>query len=231
MELNSPCHHQSDGRVAFSISNILSDNGDQRQGEEFSPRCYDWKTNDTLSSGSPSESRITESSMITLVQTLSGKLNHREVNSCQATGRNSFENLYINSIPPFCSGPIGELLRMKTAESQSGRQQKHQHKKTRTVFSRAQVIALEGAFESKRYLSSGERTSLAKFLKLTDTQVKIWFQNRRNKWKRQIPFKAGSIGIGSIPSLDPPGTCPIDFSSTSTSTPPVNVDECFLFSK
>lgn len=120
---------------------------------------------------------------------------------------------------------------MKTTESQSGRQQKHQHKKTRTVFSRAQVIALEGAFESKRYLSSGERTSLAKFLKLTDTQVKIWFQNRRNKWKRQIPFKAGSIGTGSIPSLDPPGTCPVDFSSASTSSPLVNVDECSLFSK
>ncbi|VDP24197.1 unnamed protein product [Schistosoma margrebowiei] len=59
-------------------------------------------------------------------------------------------------------------------------------KKTRTVFSRNQVYRLESTFALKRYLSSSERVGLARTLQLTETQVKIWFQNRRNKWKRQV---------------------------------------------
>ena len=69
-------------------------------------------------------------------------------------------------------------------------------KKTRTVFSRNQVFQLETTFDMKRYLSSSERSTLAHNLQLTETQIKIWFQNRRNKWKRQLASELES-GTGN----------------------------------
>lgn len=76
---------------------------------------------------------------------------------------------------------------------------KRRKKKTRTVFSRSQVYQLESTFELKRYLSSAERAGLAAQLHLTETQVKIWFQNRRNKWKRQLAaeMEAASLAQAS----------------------------------
>ncbi|KAL8603245.1 hypothetical protein ACOMHN_046251 [Nucella lapillus] len=58
-------------------------------------------------------------------------------------------------------------------------------KKPRTSFSRAQIVELEKRFHRQKYLASAERSSLAKQLKMTDAQVKTWFQNRRTKWRRQ----------------------------------------------
>ncbi|XP_006880893.1 PREDICTED: T-cell leukemia homeobox protein 2 [Elephantulus edwardii] len=58
-------------------------------------------------------------------------------------------------------------------------------KKPRTSFSRAQVLELERRFLRQKYLASAERAALAKALRMTDAQVKTWFQNRRTKWRRQ----------------------------------------------
>ncbi|XP_077589655.1 T-cell leukemia homeobox protein 3 isoform X2 [Stigmatopora nigra] len=58
-------------------------------------------------------------------------------------------------------------------------------KKPRTSFSRVQICELEKRFHRQKYLASAERAALAKSLKMTDAQVKTWFQNRRTKWRRQ----------------------------------------------
>ncbi|XP_050049969.2 uncharacterized protein [Dermacentor andersoni] len=58
-------------------------------------------------------------------------------------------------------------------------------KKARTTFTGRQIFELERQFEIKKYLSSSERAEMAKLLNVTETQVKIWFQNRRTKWKKQ----------------------------------------------
>merc|ERR1719507_2361479 len=58
-------------------------------------------------------------------------------------------------------------------------------KKPRTSFSRLQICELEKRFHKQKYLASTERATLAKNLKMTDAQVKTWFQSRRTKWRRQ----------------------------------------------
>ncbi|KAM9795521.1 homeobox protein Nkx-3.2 [Neosynchiropus ocellatus] len=64
-------------------------------------------------------------------------------------------------------------------------QPKQRKKRSRAAFSHAQVFELERRFNHQRYLSGPERADLAASLKLTETQVKIWFQNRRYKTKRR----------------------------------------------
>lgn len=72
-------------------------------------------------------------------------------------------------------------------------------RRARTAFTYEQISALEQKFKSTRYLSVFERSNLASSLKLTETQVKIWFQNRRTKWKKQHPGAEPS-NSGSLPS-------------------------------
>ncbi|KAJ8359960.1 hypothetical protein SKAU_G00164850 [Synaphobranchus kaupii] len=67
----------------------------------------------------------------------------------------------------------------------SGDQPKSSKKRSRAAFSHTQVYELERRFNLQRYLSGPERADLAEALKLTETQVKIWFQNRRYKTKRR----------------------------------------------
>ena len=72
-------------------------------------------------------------------------------------------------------------------------------RRARTAFTYEQLVALENKFKTTRYLSVCERLNLALQLSLTETQVKIWFQNRRTKWKKQNP----GLDVNSPPSSVP----------------------------
>uniref|UniRef100_A0A669PJ75 NK1 homeobox 1 n=1 Tax=Phasianus colchicus TaxID=9054 RepID=A0A669PJ75_PHACC len=100
-------------------------------------------------------------------------------------------------VPP-ASGPRGvgagqpKPKRKRTgSDSKSGKP-----RRARTAFTYEQLVALENKFKSTRYLSVCERLNLALSLSLTETQVKIWFQNRRTKWKKQNPGADTSAPTG-----------------------------------
>ncbi|XP_020513702.1 homeobox protein Nkx-6.3 [Labrus bergylta] len=76
------------------------------------------------------------------------------------------------------NGPLGEM---------SGRK-----KHTRPTFSGHQIFALEKTFEQTKYLAGPERARLAYSLGMTESQVKVWFQNRRTKWRKKSASEPSS---------------------------------------
>jgi hypothetical protein len=79
----------------------------------------------------------------------------------------------------------GVKVKVKVEQQQNPQeQQRIKKKKRRVLFAKAQTYELERRFRQQRYLSAPEREHLANVLRLTPTQVKIWFQNHRYKLKK-----------------------------------------------
>ena len=117
-------------------------------------------------------------------------------------------------LSPSSDGPDSDNHHRKRKGDRGGKP-----RRARTAFTYEQLVSLENKFKTTRYLSVCERLNLALTLNLTETQVKIWFQNRRTKWKKQNPgldVNCGNLPSPgpapgcSYPSLFPPGPPPSD---------------------
>lgn len=106
----------------------------------------------------------------------SNKVNLDPNNSCQYNGNSIKESKINNAVKidniTVMGSNVNELRHVKA-------------KKTRILFSQWQINELEKLFKKQKYVTSNERELMAKRLKLQANQVKIWFQNRRYKIKKQ----------------------------------------------
>ncbi|XP_030384964.1 NK1 transcription factor-related protein 1 [Scaptodrosophila lebanonensis] len=103
-------------------------------------------------------------------------------------------HLYWPGLQGLVANPIAWRERLSNTMS-ANLSQSHQHhqandkdgkkKHTRPTFSGQQIFALEKTFEQTKYLAGPERAKLAYALGMSESQVKVWFQNRRTKWRKR----------------------------------------------
>ncbi|GAB0087969.1 uncharacterized protein DMENIID0001_023400 [Sergentomyia squamirostris] len=132
-------------------------------------------------------------------------------------------HLYWPGLQGLVANPMAWRERLTGTMAGSLSQSHQQHDKdgkkkhTRPTFSGQQIFALEKTFEQTKYLAGPERAKLAYALGMTESQVKVWFQNRRTKWRKKHAAEMATAKRKQEELGDGDGDCsePIDSDSES----------------
>ena len=92
--------------------------------------------------------------------------------------------------PQLIESPVEEIVDEVKSKGKKRKSRKSSdnsaanNKRMRTIFTQEQLDKLEEEFLRQQYMVGSERSYLANSLGLSESQVKIWFQNRRIKWRK-----------------------------------------------
>ncbi|XP_041372019.1 homeobox protein Hox-B4-like [Gigantopelta aegis] len=133
--------------------------------------------------------------------------------SCmQPQGLSCGPGLAMHPSPPQCKQEIYPWMKESRQNAKQRQSLAEPSKRARTAYTSAQLVELEKEFHFNRYLCRPRRIEMAALLNLTERQIKIWFQNRRMKYKKEQKIKGGSEksgtkSDGSYSGSDTEGNC------------------------
>ncbi|XP_050296392.1 homeobox protein HOX3-like [Anthonomus grandis grandis] len=111
-------------------------------------------------------------------------------NSPYSSSSDPFRGVDLNSLPPVQSDHVNTIPALGS-------------KRARTQYTSLQLVELEKEFQTSKYLCRPKRINLAQTLNLTEKQIKVWFQNRRMKFKKESKGKSHRNGENNNGSQSP----------------------------